>query len=399
MNVETIIIFISSIIIASYLFGMISKWLKIPSVLLLLSTGLILKYSSNITGISDELMNTFVELFGVSGLIMIVLEASLDLSLERKKLSLIRRSLSSAFFILMVSCGVVSSVVYYALGVSFHTAIIYAIPLSIISSAIVIPSVENLSTQKREFIIYESAFSDILGVILFNYFTLDEVFSASSVVGFAGSFLLIILLSLLASAFLLYLTAKITTHIKFFLLLAILFLLYAMGKLYHLPALLLVLFFGLTLSNFTLIIHPKLKSFLNVDELAPTIQQFKTLTAESSFLIRTFFFILFGFTIDVTTLLQSQVVAIGGTILVVLLLVRTLYFKFFIKTNIFPEILLMPRGLITILLFYSIPEKYTIQYFDKGIMFLIIIGTSLLMMLGLILTKSDYRVSEEIEQS
>jgi NhaP-type Na+/H+ or K+/H+ antiporter len=148
-----------------------------------------------------------------------------------------------------------------------------------------------------------------------------------------------------------------------------------------------------------MIIHPKLKGKLNFDALTPTINQFKILTAETSFLIRTFFFILFGFTIDLSTLLHSEVVAIGGIILLSLLFVRFLYFKFFIKSNIFPEILLMPRGLITILLFYSIPEKYTIPFFDKGILFLVIIGTSLLMMVGLMLTKSDLSTTEKLSEN
>ena len=50
---------------------------------------------------------------------------------------------------------------------------IYAIPLSIMSSAIIIPSVGGLMGQKKEFMVYESTFSDILGIMFF-YFMIES---------------------------------------------------------------------------------------------------------------------------------------------------------------------------------------------------------------------------------
>ena len=44
-------------------------------------------------------------------------------------------------------------------------SVIYSIPLSIISSAVAIPSAASLLKHQKEFVIYESTFSDILGVI------------------------------------------------------------------------------------------------------------------------------------------------------------------------------------------------------------------------------------------
>jgi len=44
-----------------------------------------------------------------------------------------------------------------------------AIPLAIISSAVAIPSAAGLLKQDREFVVYESTFSDILGIMIFNY--------------------------------------------------------------------------------------------------------------------------------------------------------------------------------------------------------------------------------------
>lgn len=387
MDPNLILILFSVIIISSYLFNLFSRWLRIPSVLLLIVSGIGLRYAFSINDFDIKSINFLVELFGNAGLIVIILEASLDLKLEHGKKKLIGSSLLSALFILIISLVATSLAVYYFLEVPFRTALVYGLPLSVISSAIVIPSVEHLSESKKEFIIYESSLSDIFGVLLFNYLILEEVFSISSYLNFFFSLIVILIASAISTFFLLYLVSKLGTQLKLFLLIAILFLFYGLGKIYHFPSLIIILVFGLTLSNIKLLIHPKTNWIIDVNTFSPIIQQFKSLTSEFSFLIRTFFFLLFGFTIDLPSLLNTQVVVLGSIILVGLLLVRYLYFRFIIKSEIFPEIFLMPRGLITILLFYSIPIQYHIPYFDKGILFFVIIGTSLLMSVGLILFK------------
>ena len=47
--------------------------------------------------------------------------------------------------------------------------------LAIISSAIAIPSAQSLDQKSREFIIYESSLSDIIGVIVFNFVALNAI--------------------------------------------------------------------------------------------------------------------------------------------------------------------------------------------------------------------------------
>lgn len=387
MESNFILIFFSIIVISSYIFNLVSRWLRLPSVLLLIATGIGLRYAFSASELDIQSIQFLVELLGNAGLIVIILEASLDLKVMHNKLSLIKSSFLSALFILVVSLIAVGLAVFFFLEVPFRTALVYALPLSVISSAIVIPSVEHLNESKKDFITYESSLSDIFGVLLFNYLILDELFSFASYFNFFLSIILVLIVSLLTTFLLLYLVSKLGLHLKLFLLIAVLFFLYGIGKIYHFPALIIILVFGLTLSNIRFFIHEKTKWIIDFDSLNPIIQQFKSLTSEFSFLIRTFFFLLFGFTIDLSSLANTQVLLLGSIILLMLIIVRYLYFKFIIKTEIFPEIFLMPRGLITILLFYSIPEKFHIPYFDKGVLFFVIIGTSLLMSLGLILFK------------
>ena len=64
-------------------------------------------------------------------------------------------------------------------------------------------------------------------------------------------------------------------------------------------------------------------------------------------------------------------------------------FKVFLKTDVFPEIFLAPRGLITILLFFSIPTAYKIVGLSEGILFFVILGTSLIMMLAIMASKDS----------
>jgi len=50
-----------------------------------------------------------------------------------------------------------------------------------------------------------------------------------------------------------------------------------------------------------------------------------------------------------------------------------------------PELFYIPRGLITILLFYKIPDWLRIEAFDEGVLFFVILATGVILMLGALL--------------
>ena len=89
MTAYQLIIAGSLTIILSYFFSEFSKKTNIPSVLMLILTGIIIGFYVDVD--SDKLMQP-LEVLGVVGLIMIVLEGALDLELSRDKLSLIKHS-------------------------------------------------------------------------------------------------------------------------------------------------------------------------------------------------------------------------------------------------------------------------------------------------------------------
>lgn len=384
LNSYQIVILLGAIVILSYFYTLISNKTNIPSVLLLIGTGIGLKYLADYKNIQIENVDILVKTLGAVGLIMIILEAALDLDVHKEKLKLIRNSFFSALVIFIISAFSISYLITYWLQEPFYKAFIYAVPMSIISSAIVIPSTNNLPEMKKEFIIYEASFSDILGILVFNYMVLNNAITAQSSLKFFGNIGLAILISIIASGLLIYMLSKIEGVLKFFLVFAILSIVYASGELIHLPALLIILVFGTVLNNAPQIIRGSLRKYIPVENVKNVLGLMKTITAETSFLVRTFFFILFGFTIDLRVLAEPDVITIGSIIVMILLLVRYLYLRIILHANLFPELFLMPRGLVTILLFYSIPVSKQLSHFKVGILFYVIMLTSLLMMAGLI---------------
>lgn len=384
LNAEELLIVICSLIILSYVFSIVSRYIRIPSVLLLLFAGigfrvLVDKYAFPVS-FSDQL----VESLGVVGLIMIVLEAGLDLKLQKSKIILIRNSFFSALFIFVISTFLLTLVLNYWLNEPINKCLVYAIPLSIMSSSIVIPSLHPLNQQKKEFLVYEASFSDIVGILAFNYFIAEDTMSLKSFGFFGINIIVSILLSILLSFLLITILAKTKLEIKFFLIFSLLILIYAGGKLFHLPSLIIILVFGLMINNWEKIKWPRLLQYFPHDQVSELRHLLHSVTAETSFLIRTFFFILFGFTISLAFFSQTEIIAVGSLIVITLFIIRLLYLRFFVRTNLFPEAFFIPRGLITIVLFYKIPERLKLGNFNDGILFYIILVTSIIMTIGIL---------------
>jgi Kef-type K+ transport system membrane component KefB len=327
------------------------------------------------------------EILGSVGLIMIVLEAGLDLKLSSGKLKLIRNSFFAALVIFFVSAAGIAMVLHYWLNEEMIKCIVYAIPLSIMSSSIVIPSLLHLSETKKEFLVYEASFSDIIGILVFNYFIGKEVLSGKAVGMFFLNIVIAIILSLIFSIILFIIITKSSLNVRFFLIFALLLILYEGGKLFNLPSLIIIMMFGLLMNNWNLVKIKQLNRLFPQERVDETTLLLHSLTAESSFLIRTFFFILFGFSIDIKAALQSEVVLIGSTLVLVLFLARFLYLRFFLKESVYPEVMFIPRGLITIVLFYKIPESFRLKTFSNGILFFVILLSAVIMMFGMIFYK------------
>jgi NhaP-type Na+/H+ or K+/H+ antiporter len=382
----------SCIIVLSFLFNRLAEHTNIPSVLMLILSGILIKLGLNRMGSTETDLMPSLEILGIVGLIMIVLEAALDLELSKEKLPLIGKSLLIALLCLLVSSFGIAALLQAFMTMEFKIALLYATPLSIMSSAIIIPSVSGLVLKKREFMVYESAFSDILGIMFF-YFIISLLESGGKVAAlqFGGSFLITILVAIVASYVLVFFFKDVKGHIRLFLLISVLLILYAAGKLLHLSPLLIILIFGLALSNHQMFFKVFKNYFADPkqDPIEKIEKEFHLITLETAFVVRTFFFVIFGMTIDLSALVDFDVFTISAGILLILYLVRYVFLRSFIGIEIQPELWIAPRGLITILLFFAIPHEYEITDFSSGILLYVIIISSLIMTFALIRDKRN----------
>ncbi|HIP32945.1 MAG TPA: sodium:proton exchanger [Crocinitomicaceae bacterium] len=396
MNPYLLIIGIASIIILSFFFNIISQKTNIPSVLMLIGLGMGLRVWMHAKGIIDKdlKLDSILEIIGNVGLVMIVLEAALDLKLEREKSGLIFKSF------IVANLGIAGSMfalafffMYIFPGTTLYTAIVYAIPLSIMSSAIIIPSVGRLTGKKKEFMVYESTFSDILGIMVF-YFMIGADGGAGNGSIAWEIFLNIVgtvVLSVIVAYVMVYLFQHLQMQVKLFLIIGVLLLLFAVGKYFHLSSLLLILAFGLVLNNTDIFFQGRLAKIFDKEKVKPILHDFHTLTLESAFLIRTFFFVIFGLSISVASLYNLEVAINSFVIVAILYVIRYVLLKVFAKEFLFPEVFIAPRGLITVLLFFVLikNEQFTIENFDTGLLLYPILITSMIMMFALITYKGE----------
>ena len=395
-----LIIEASVILILSFIFGEISRKTNVPSVLMLIILGILLKLGMDTMGMGDIDFFPVLEILGIVGLIMIVLEAALELELKSEKYIPIAKAMGIALVGLLASTWVAAEILeYFIPGMTPDKALLYATPLSILSSAIIIPSVSGLKENKKEFHIYESTFSDIMGIMLFYFLTgqLDAAEHSSGIIGFGGNVLLTIGLSLVASYLIVLIFQNIKSHTKLFLLIAVLLLLYAVGKKMHLSSLIIILVFGLLIANMKLFFRGKLGEWLHLEKANHIYEGLHVITMETAFVVRTFFFVIFGVTIVLSSLANLNVAIVSLLIILSIYVIRYVILRLFIGKDIIPQLFIAPRGLITILLFYAIPETAKVEGFEPGILLFIIIGTSLIMTAAMVYDKN--RAGEAIKKA
>jgi cell volume regulation protein A len=207
------------------------------------------------------------------------------------------------------------------------------------------------------------------------------------VVGFFGNLGLTILISVVASYLILLIFQNIRANVKLFLLISVLVLLYALGKKMHLSSLIIILIFGLLVANMKLFFRGPLSRFLKPDRAKTFYEGLHVVTMETAFVVRTFFFVIFGLTITLASLGHLEVAIISGLILVSVYVIRFIILRVTLGRDIIPELFVAPRGLITILLFYAIPKELTVPGFEDGVLLFVIIATSLVMTFALIYDK------------
>jgi len=379
---STIIISFCILLLIAYMFDLSSSKTKIPSVILLLLLGWTLHQLTEFLNIQLPNFSSMLPILGSIGLILIVLEGSLELDLSKSKIGMIKKSFFGALITMFVITFILSFLFQYLGGFPYRSCLANAIPFSVISSAIAIPSVRGISTSDKEFVIYESSLSDILGVVFFNFIVLNTDYGFKTFGNFGFQLVIIVVISFVATIGLTILLRKIEHHIKFIPIILLVILIYTILEFYNLPSLIFILTFGLFIGNLYKFKRFKWIKKLHPEELKIEDQKFKEITVEMAFLVRALFFILFGYLLKTYEILNTQTLLLATVIVAIIFIIRTIQLKIS-RLPLKPLLFVAPRGLITILLFLSIIPAQRLELVNKSLIVQVIILTALIMMFGL----------------
>ncbi len=382
-----ILIIGSSVVILAYLINLLAKKIHVPGVLILMGLGIVLQVAIKIFQIEPLDWYPILEILGIVGIILIVLEAALELKLQKGEYGLIWRSIALSL-ILLISNSLIIAWIFqlFMKHLDFVIALVYALPISIVSSAIVISSIMHLDTKARDFMILESTFSDIFGIMAF-YFLIGNINKTNGAeigLTITGDLIITIVISMALSYIMVYALQNLQTGLRLFLLIAILLILYSLGKLMHKSSLLFILIFGLMLSNPHFFFRGKLEQFININKIRRLRRDFRMFTLESAFVVRSYFFFIFGAAIDLQRLFSFKVASVSLICLLVIMLTRFILYKPISKSANLPGAYIAPRGLVSILLFFSIPEELIVPDFEAGILLFVILITNVILAITLI---------------
>jgi cell volume regulation protein A len=375
---NTTILAASGVLLFAYLLDIVGRRYRLPAVVLLIVTGILLRLVLDSIDLHLQWVDPIVPVLGTLGLILIVLEGALDLTVSRARLPLIAVSTSAALLGFGATLAAFTALFQFAFRYALPVAALAAIPFAVISSAVAIPSAALLPERPREFVIYESSLSDIIGVLVFYAWLNADGALDVFAVDLLGGGLVSLAAAAVAAIVLYYLINQIEGHVRFLPLIAGLVCLYAVGKELHLSPLILVLVCGLLINNPQLITwHARLRSLHSAD-YDQTLREFKGLVAELTFATKSFFFLLLGYWTDLQQLASVDAWLVAGLGGVIVYASRWLILRLLRQKAAAQLLWIAPRGLITVLLFLSANDTGKLAGFPFGAVMLIVLATAAL---------------------
>lgn len=383
LNLDWILLALSSVVLLSYVFDIIGRRIRIPSVVMLVASGMCVRIAFDLFGLKIEFVDMVLPILGTLGLVLIVLEGALELHITHEARGRIFRAGAMAVLGVGVTGGLLAAAIRYGLETDWYHAWLLALPFAVISSAVAIPAAATLMKFDRETVVYESALSDIVGVLLF-YALLD---SHNGVAGALAGVVMGITVSgvigAMAAVVILILLTRIESHVRFVPMIFGLVMVYSASKLVYLAPLVSVLAVGLMLNNANLLTGIPRLAKLVPESLFVEIVAFKHLTAELTFVVRTFFFLLLGYSTSIDSLIDPRAWVAAVVIVVIIFASRKALLVAVYKTDTNTLFWFAPRGLITILLYLNIPDSERIGNFPTGALMLTVLMTTLILTVGL----------------
>ncbi len=348
----------------------------LPSVIVLVLLGLVAKPVLSLVGYQLQGLELMVPIIGAIGLVLIVLEGALDIQIRRDKLWLAGAAFVQAVAGFLLCAAAFAALAALVMPLTVVQALLLAVPFAVISSAVAIPSSRFLPSSGREFVVYESSISDILGVLVFFALLNSDGTLTGVLFGLVGGSMLSLVLAIVSAVGLVLVLMRLEGHIRFVPLLAGLFGLYAAGKLLHLSPLIMVLFLGLLLNNPQFLSRlPGLHGVMDASYDA-TLSEFKVLVQELTFAVRGFFFILLGYWTDLSDLASPQAWVGAAVTLVVVYGGRRLLMPLSRQESERSLQWIAPRGLITVLLFLEARQVLNLPGYINGMVVIVVLAST-----------------------
>ncbi len=328
MTVSMLFALVGTVILLGFLGNLLFKLTKIPSVLLLIAIGVML---GPVTGwIQHDALLDIAPYFGAAALLVILFEGGLELDIAH----VIRHAPRTAMFasvVFAVSMAAVAFVAHTYLGFSLNTALMLGAILGATSPAICISVVSGLSVRHdvKTVVKLESVMGEVLlivsVVLLIQGHETGATDAADWLWGFARSWSVALVVASVAGVLWSRLVGWLGREpLSYMLTLGVVCLLHFVVEELHGSPAIAVLLFGLILANMQTIagrFGPRFSELFGIDirEEQFVLNQFvMNITAELSFLVRTFFFVYLGLILDFSALSWTLGLWIGALFLLLL---------------------------------------------------------------------------------
>ena len=322
MNQNLTIVFLGLLIFAAHLFSEIFSRKRIPDVLLLMAIGLVI--GPVLYWVNPDMLGSLGNIFTTITLVILLFESGTQLNFETlmKSIRGTMKLTSINFFFTMI---VVAALSMLLARLDIWTSLMLGAILGGTSSAIIIPMVSQLkiSSKGGTILILESAFSDVL-CIVFALALLQVVESGSMHLGTVlgkvlYSFIIAAFIGMVSAILWSYVLDKVR-HVKNSILTtpAFVFIVYGISEWLGASGAIASLAFGIAMANIDKIYTRFLKKMLKTEptKLNDTEQQ---LFSEVVFLLKTFFFVYIGISIQINHIWP---ILIGLIITIVLFALR-----------------------------------------------------------------------------
>ncbi|MCK9450499.1 MAG: cation:proton antiporter [Bacteroidales bacterium] len=322
MNIAVTVVGVGLLVFMAHVFAEVFSRKKVPDVLLLIILGLLIGPVLNI--INTDQFGLVGPVFTTITLVTILFEGGTELRIDALRHSLRGTSLLTNlnFFASMIVVGLLG---WLILDLAPLTSFMLGAIVGGTSSAVVIPLVRqlNISNNSRTILILESAFSDVLCIIFALAFIeaiqLGEIKVGTTIGQILASFILASIMGFLGAFFWSVVLHRIR-NIKnsIFTTPAFVFIIYGISEILGYSGAISALAFGIGLANTDLIKGTSLSKYFTKepDSLNETE---RILFGEAVFLLKTFFFVYIGVSVQLNDWVP---ILIGLVITIILFLLR-----------------------------------------------------------------------------